>query len=922
MPQPAEPHSANPSGTPLPRLLRTKLLVPQVHPEVVPRPRLLSRLDGGLRCPLTLVSAAAGFGKTTLLSAWIASRGMDAAWVSLDERDDDPRRFWAYVIAALQTQWPEVGATAAVMLQTPQFPPIEGVLTELLNDVASQEGQHVLVLDDYHVIDAEAIHHGIGYLVDHLPPQLRLVLSSRTDPPLPLALLRARRQVLELRSADLRFTSDEASAFLNEVMRLSLDANDLAALDTLIEGWAAGLQLAALSLQDVADVGAFVGSFSGSHRYVFDYLAHEIFYRQPETLRAFLLRTALLPRLSSDLCEAVTGHENGQALLEALERANLFVLPLDRERHWYRYHRLFADFLRAQMRDQLPSDEIADLHRRASHWFGMREEYDDAISHALAAEDVPATMALVRRAAKEQFKHSELQTFLGWLGALPREAVARDAYLSMAGAWAALALGQNEPAESYIRSVELALGSPDTATGKQLLDRVAGVRAEVSVIRASLAFNRMDLSAVKRLCHEAQTYMAEGQDGVFNDRVSLLGIAAFDQALAREFSGETDAAVRAFEQANVLLREDENSHVLPMSISHLAQLQVQRGQLRAAAATYEAACDSVDVGPARSPLGGLAFTGMGSLLYEWNHLDAAETYLRQGLELGQRWSEWEILLAGYTGLVRIALARGQVACASEVLEKCASEAERMAVAWTQPVVQGLQAVLALRRGEVGVAEQWAAQTRHLDAGPIPYPLEAQALLLAQICVALGQVDRGLDLVSRLLPTVRQGGRYGRVIEARVIEACARAAQGDRPTALTALAEALQLAEPEGYVRTFVDAGDQLIALLHEVDVLPGYTARLLAAASESKPERMGDTTKAPQMVSGASDAPIPPEALSDRELEVLALMAEGMTNQAIADSLFISINTVKTHARHVYEKLGVHNRAQAAHKAAELHLLD
>jgi len=891
------------------RLLRTKLFVPQAHPELVARPRLLDRLDGCLRCRLTLVSAAAGFGKTTLLSTWIAQRDVVAAWVSLDDHDDDPVRFWAYTIAALQTIWPGVGTGAAEILQAPQPPAIEGVLTELLNDVACQEGRAVLVLDDYHVIQETAIHQGVAFLVEHAPPQLLLILASRTDPPLPLPLLRARRQLLEVRAEDLRFTDSEADAFFNTVMGLALASEDVAALETLTEGWAAGLQLAALSIREVSDVGALVASFSGGHRYVFDYLAHEVIDRQRPELRCFLMQTAVLDRLNGGLCDAVTGLEDGQRVLEQLEQANLFVVPLDRERRWYRYHHLFSDFLRSLLERYETPQAIAALHLRACDWHAARGDLPDAIQHALVAQDSDRAAALITEAVADMFLRSELLTLLRWLRALPEELLAQDLLLSIAAAWAHLATGNSDMAETHVQRVERLIGvSPDSAwETPDLSPEVRSALAEVSSLRASLSFNLMDLDAVRRYTRLVGVYLADDLDQcVLNTRLSIESVAAFNLALAYEYSGESGEAMAAFEAAVELLRQDQNHHLISMTESHLAQLQVKSGQLRAAGATYDAACQSVGEWPSRSPLSGLAFVGMGRLLYEWNELDRARELLQQGLDLGKQWSHWEILFLGYASLIDVALARGDDATALAILDEWHSEAKRIEVQLAMPVFYAHRALILMRTGRLGEALEWASSFGIPGDGEIPYAMEDQALILARICVAGGDLDRAVRLLMRLRAGAEGGGRQGRLIQTGALESLLLDAQGDSPGALEVLTQALTLAQPEGYLRTFVDLGEPMQRLLERVTSLPDYTARLLTADAAPQERPVQDGLMEP---------------LSERELDVLALMAEGMTNQQIADRLFISINTVKTHAKSLYGKLSVRNRAQATLRARGLDLI-
>jgi LuxR family maltose regulon positive regulatory protein len=930
------------------RLLRTKLFVPRAHPDLVARPRLIDELDAGLRCKLTQISAPAGFGKTTLLSTWVARQSVPVAWVSLDVRDNEPRRFWAYVIAALQTVWPEVGKRAFAMVQAPQPPAMEGVVTELLNDVAEVTGEAVLVLDDYHAITEPAIHKVVGFFLDHCPRSLHLMVASRTQPPLPLPLLRARRQLTEIKVDHLRFTAPETDTFFNRTMGLALSEDEVAALETLTEGWAAGLQLAALSMQEAGDAAGFLSSFSGSHRYVFDYLAQEVLNHQVPARRAFLLRTAILERMCGSLSEAVTDQPAGQTTLAELERNNLFVVPLDQDRHWYRYHHLFRDFLLARLHEESAPSDVAELHRKAGRWHADRAALPEAIHHALAAEDFERARGLIVDAVMSMYESSDLRTLLDWVGRLPPSMVDGDAYLSMAAAWASLATGDSDNVEPRLRSVERLLdvqADGSSATFEVSAD-VRGALGEISCIRSTLAFNRMDLDGAQHLSRQADAYLApDVETGVFNTRLALRSIVAFNLALTYEFSGDTRAAVVTFETAIKLLREDENLHLLPMAISHLAQLQVVQGQLRAARKTYELAFDAAQEGPV-SPLTGIAYTGLGTLLYERDDLEQAATYLARGIELGKPWFHWEIILEGYTGLARIALARGDAAKAMAQLDDLESQARRMELGWALPSVMAYRALFQARSGDVEAAATWAESFSLPEEGHIPYTSEGYSLILARIFQLQGQWARAQHLLERLIATSRTGGRSGAVLRALALQAVVQAEQGEQAAALTTLTRALALAEPEGYVRTFVDLGAPMQALLHEMPAMPETTSRLLAAfetAGVPLPESDIPATSPRRDAEGlaASREPVaqraaqqrgseplseplieaPIEALTNRELDVLALMAEGLTNQEIADRLFISVNTVKTHAKNLYVKLDVRNRAQAARRASDLDLV-
>ncbi|MGC9397571.1 MAG: LuxR C-terminal-related transcriptional regulator [Anaerolineae bacterium] len=897
-----------------PRLLRTKFFAPRRHAKIVPRRRLLMRLDEGRSCKLTLISAPAGFGKTTLLSAWIEYRAEPIAWLSLDERDNDPPRFWAYVIAALQTVWSEVGRTASDMLHAPQAPPLPSILTELLNDVAMQPDETVLILDDYHVIVTGEIHEGLTFLLENLPPQLHLMLASRTRPPLPLSRLRARRQLVELHTADLRFTAEETDAFFRKMEGLRLDAADVATLAARTEGWAAGLQLAALSLLETDNISRLLHSFSGSHRYIFDYLAHEVLNRQPPRLRAFLLHTSLLERFSAPLCNAVTAERESQRLLEHLETANLFIVPLDQRRRWYRYHHLFADFLQAQLREILSPAEIKALHRRAGEWYAAHGFTPDAIYHALAADDAAWADTLITQAANEMFAHSELRTLIEWIESLPASYLATDLPLNMIAAWARLATGQFKAVEPHLHIVEQLIGvRPEQVTDPDTLPtETRGALAEVACLRASLTLTMgFDLPRVKTFARTARRCLADARaDGIYNTNFSLRGVAAFNLALAYEYEGQTSAAVETFEEAVTLTREDENLHLLPMSISHLGHLCVVQGRLHDAAATYETALASLAGKFSPSPLSGIAHTGLAEVLYEWNELQRAVAHLEEGIAMGERWTSWDILLAGYTKLAEVAAAQGEFAQAAAHLDALTDYAQEHGLHWALPAVAGHRALLDLRRGDIASAARWATSCALPEEGPLPYMQENEALVLAQVRHAQGKPHEAAHLLTRLLAANEAARRWGRVIHILTLQALVWEQQGERKAGLAALTRALELAEPEGYVRTFVDAGAPLRALLAHIPTLPDYVARLQAAFEVAAEEKNSPTISQPLV-----------EPLTEREMEVLRLIAQGLTNREIANRLFISTNTVKTHARHIYEKLNVRNRAQATTRAMELGLL-
>ena len=946
-------------------LLKTKLYIPPVRPELVPRPHLIERLNAGLHRKLTLISAPAGFGKTTLLSEWASQRvseatsGRSVAWVSLDEADNDPTRFWSYSFAALQKARSGIGETALTMLRSTSPPAIEAILTTLINEiVAVSQGDHegrpyVLVLDDYQMIQEQSIHETLAFLLDHLPPQMHLVIATRIDPPLNIARLRVRGQMTELRADDLRFRPAEAAFFLNQVMDLGLSQEDVAALEARTEGWIAGLQVAAMAMQGRDDLSGFVAAFTGSHRYILSYLVEEVLQRQPEDIHAFLLQTAILDRLSGSLCDAVLGisestsqrisesanqqesdtlirrHADSQAVLELLEDTNLFIVPLDDERRWYRYHRLFGDTLRARLEREFETHEIQTLHRRASDWYEQHHFVLQGVKHALDAQDHERAAQLIERHAEEMFQRSELNTLLEWIQALPGELVEERPLLSMIYGWALLATGRADEAEQCMRYVERAVGATadvlasDSAERRALTPEALGALVEVTVLRVSQGVNRFDIPFVLELTQRVLPYVDDDtRPYLYNRPADLRPVVIFDMALAYEFSGQVDAASQAFADAAELSRERRNQFILLMAMSHLAQLQVLQGQLREAEKTYRQALQwGIEIAGPSSPIVGFAHIGLGNLSYERNELDAALTRLQEGIALLKPWRNREGLLAGYIGLARAKRAQGDWAGAFEAVDKlvglCSTPDAQMVLA----VVEAFRASLLIEQGNLDAAWQWASMSGLGADGDLVYLREGETLILAQALIAQekvqGKLNDGIRLLTRLLAAAQDGGRGGRVIEILALQAVALKAQGKQAEAMAALERALALAEPEGYARVFIDQGEVMAALLSQVDILPAYVGRLLAALKgETKADAR--TTSSSFVLSPSSSLV---EPLSERELELLRLLAAGMTNRAIAESLMVSVNTVKTHARNMYGKLGVRNRTQAAARARELGLV-
>jgi LuxR family maltose regulon positive regulatory protein len=930
-------------------LLRTKLYIPPLRPGLVLRPRLIERLNAGLGQngsfvrKLTLISAPAGFGKTTLLGEWIAGCEWPIVWLSLDEGDNDPARFLLYLVAALQTIEARQSAVGRIgedvlnAFQSPRSLPVEPILTSLINEIAEGLDTFTLILDDYHVIEAQRIHNALTFLLDHLPPRMHLVIASRTDPPLPLARLRARGQLAEFHAADLRFTADETAAFLNQVMGLSLSAKEIATLETRTEGWVAGLQLVALSMQGRDDVAGFIHAFTGSHRYVLDYLAEEVLARQPQNIQAFLLHTSILNRLSAPLCDAVVGigdspgqpigkptsRETGgfktcgfvdssEQILEHLERNNLFIVPMDDERRWYRYHRLFADFLRARLeRDSgasLPErGSIVLLHRRAAEWYERNGLQTEAVGHALAARDFEWAARLIEQVAWQTLMRGEVNTLLNWLGVLPEEIICARPNLCIIHAWALFLTAQPmEAIETRLRDAAASEGE-GAARAEQDLDRFQGLSA---VLRVLLTLFQGDASHTAELSH--QTLERLPKENKF-----LHSLLVLNQSISLAWSGNFPAAGQAYAKAARLGLETGSTLLTLFATCQLAELQMIQGRLCQAMRTYRQARQLASGPDGRPlPLAGVVLIGMGELLREWNDLDAATRHLTEGIELCQQWGEI-LAFDGYISLARVRWAQGDADSALDLFQKVAQLARRFDVTEMDDwLVAAQQARLWIAQGNLEAANQWAAeQRRHVggqteDTSYSFFVHEWEQFTLARLFIVQDKAQEALALLAPLLLAAESARRMGNVIENLVIQAMAHQAQSDTSQALTALARALALAEPEGYVRIFVDEGTPMAELLRSAAVrgiAPGYVGKLLAAFD------------APHFLISPS-LPLS-EPLSERELEVLRLIAAGLSNREIARQLVIELSTVKWHINNLYGKLNVHSRTQAVARARELSLL-
>ena len=902
--------------TSLSPLLATKLHMPRPRTDLVSRPHLVERLQQGMTSALTLVSAPAGFGKTTLLAQWLAQSAMPAAWLSLEAEDNDPMRFLSYLIAALQTLDTQLGTTALAILHTSQLPSPERVLAILISDLTSRDtGDFALVLEDYHVITDEPIQRGMTFLLEHLPPQVHLVMATRADPPLPLARLRAQGQLTEVRTADLRFGAAEASEFLQTVMGLDLEAEAVATLEQHTEGWIAGLQLAALSLQSRADASAFLSAFSGSHRYVLDYLSEEVLARQDASVQQFLLHTCLLDRLSGPLCDAVMEQQGSQAMLETLERANLFVVALDDERDWYRYHHLFAEVLRSHLQ-QIEPTLVSGLHRRASAWYEQHDLPIEAVQHALAVPDLELAARLIESIALPFTLYGQISTVLHWMNALPDALVRTRPFLCVYHASLLAVTNQLDAAKARLQDAEqYALKELSTEQARTILGWVLATRAGVVGLIG-------DIADSVSLAHQALELLPETE-------IIPRTTAIFVAARAYEVNGDvTPTTEREVAAVVALVRTADNPFGAVSNICLLARLHVRQGRLRQAAAAYALVVQAVP----RPEILQTLFTslpyyfGLGDLLRERSELDAAERYLVQGMVMVKEAVTVEPLAAivGYTALARLEQVRGNTREALATLDGLVQLAEQRHFAqYLMTQEAAVRARLELAQGNVAAAIHWA-NTSGLSAGDeyLPYLREGEYLALARVLIVQGRDDPAssflqdvLHLLDRLLQDAEAKARLGSVLEILVLRALALEAQGHQTTALSTLERALVLAAPEGYIRLFVDEGEPMLALLRQAyarGIVSDYVATLLAAFGEQHVPALPPPS--PRTWSLA-------EPLTEREREVLRLLLAGASNHEIAHRLVVSVNTVKRHVYNLSGKLGVQSRTQAIARARTLNIL-
>jgi LuxR family maltose regulon positive regulatory protein len=908
-------------------LLATKLFIPPLRPNRVSRPRLLQKLNDGVHqgTRLILISAPAGFGKTTLAVEWVQERGLPVAWLSLDDSDNDLTRLWQYIVAAFQLLEPGIGQDLLSALQASQSPSLESLITLLINDLASFAKPLLLVMDDYHLLNVEAIQRSVNFFLDHLPPNIYMAILTRADPPLHLAYRRGRGELCEIRAVDLRFTGDEINHFLVDTMKLNLALSDINALEDRTEGWIAGLQMAAIAAQGLSDSHSFITAFKGDDRYIADYLVEEVLQRQSEETRQFLLRTSILERLNPDLCDSIMGHGGSEAILNQLDSANLFILPLDNRRQWFRYHHLFAQLLRKNLSEALSPEGISALYLNASEWHLEQGYPIEAVEYALKSDDLEKAAQLIERVMPQLFTSSELTTVIHWAEILPKQILAHYPTLCVGLAWAANATNHLELCTMLVGLAEKQAGMTvheflelDEDKRKQVPPEILGALLELCVQRARLSLDLGDLSTFSDQYKLILPYLTAEYDSlpfIFNPPSQLRPPMVYMVARVQELQGDIISAASGYKMASEAGQEANNIHIIALSLGHLGELQMVMGNLTDAEATFQNALKIAEEQRGQvSAFFGVAQVGLGNLAYERNQLLSARQQLEQGLVLGRLWNNWETLMPGYLGLAQCYLAQGNPAEAVNKLNELRNY-ERLNVDLISAYVDAWQAQISLRLEMIAEAENWAHKAGYSLIGELKPASFEHSLILGRLLIAKEEYAHAKKFLEGQMASAASNGLWGLWIKIGVLLALTLSFLNEHNAAMDTLESLLAFAQTSGHIRTFIDEGEPMAALLQEFLTNQKYGSFAAQLLTEFPPQQRINPHPLPQTSYLV-------EPLSSREIEILQLLSTGASNAEIAEKATITLNTTKKHLTSIYGKLGVSNRLQAVERARQLNLLE